>query len=291
MKDTPLVSVIITCYNYGDYVGDAIDSVLSQTYNNIEIIIIDDGSTDNSLANIKKYKNNPSIKIVSRANKGVIYTRNQGVKMSTGEYIMQLDADDYLDRMYIEECVGAALEKGLDIVYTQTKTFGRVEYISQHIEYDLEKLKHDNYIHAASLVRRSRLGSDPYDSYLDKLGNEDWDIFLDMCLGGARAGLVDKPLLNYRKHVNRKSRADKFEGLYKESLVRHHIWSKQNEKYPDQFWYFSSQINQLLDTIKLYKENELLRSSNIQMSSTIDLLESRDIILRLKRFKKRFTRR
>lgn len=286
----PLVSVIITCYNYGDYVADAIESVLNQTYTKIELIVIDDGSTDSSQKVIEKYKDNPKVRIVSRKNKGVIYTRNQGVRLSTGVYVMQLDADDTLEPTYVEECVQKAEQEKLDIVYTQTRIFGRVEFVSEHPKFNLERLKHHGYIHASSLVRKARMKEDPYDTYLDKLGNEDWDMFLDMCLDGSKAGLINKPLLNYRKHVNRKSRADEFEGLYKESLVRHHIWSKQNAKHPDQFWYFSTEIQYLLETIHLYEKNiqlerevESYLNEKNKLRKRIQHLESRGLIYKLKK--------
>lgn len=293
----PLVSVVITCYNYGEYVAEAIKSVLRQTYKNVELIIIDDGSSDNSKDEIVKFSERKNVTIVSRNNKGVVYTRNEGVKLSKGDFVMQLDADDTIDASYIEKCVDLAEKKKLDIVYTQARIFGRADFITEHIDYDLEKMKHDNYMHAASLVRVSRLKTDPYDEYLDKLGNEDWDLFLGLCLDGARAGLVDEPLLNYRKHTDRKSRADSFEGFFRETLVRHHIWSKQNAKHPDQFWYFSSQIDKLLESIHLYEHNqtlelraaEYLREVNAkkqeitEIQKHVKVLEGRDIVTQVRK--------
>lgn len=278
MSKTPLVSIVITNYNYADYVGDAIKSALNQSYTNIEIIIIDDGSTDNSIEVLKKYEKNKKIKIVSRENKGIIYTRNEGVRLSNGVFVMQLDADDTLESTYVQECLDKAQNSQLDIVYTQTHTFGRVEFDSQHIDFDLEILKHYGYMHAASLVRKSKMKDDPYDRYLEPYGNEDWDMFLDMCLDGATAGLVDRPLLNYRKHIDRKSRADDLEGLYKEALVQHHIWTKQNEKHPDQFWYFSSMINALFGLIKFVEENQKLQGQNDNLKERLKKVEHRKFI-------------
>jgi glycosyltransferase involved in cell wall biosynthesis len=269
-RKNPLVSVVIPSYNYADYVEEAVESVLSQTYDSIELIIINDGSTDNTADIIERFASRATI--MNQENKGIIATRNLGVSLAKGKYIIQLDADDYLDKKYIEKCVHIA-EKGADIVYTQVRHFGRVEFDSNYIEYDLEKLKHDNYIHATSLVRKDALGSEPYDTYLDKLGYEDWDVFLDLCLDGARAELINEPLLFYRKHVDRQSRADSFEGFFKETLVRHHIWSKQNDKHPDEFWYFSSQIDKLLESIHLYEANVKLESDVNEKSKIIKNLE------------------
>lgn len=293
-RKNPLVSVVIPSYNYADYVEEAVESVLSQTYDSIELIIINDGSTDNTADVIERFASRATI--INQENKGIIATRNLGVSLAKGKYIIQLDADDYLDKKYIEKCVRVA-EKGADIVYTQVRHFGRVEFDSKYIEYDLEKLKHDNYIHATSLVRKDILGREPYDVYLDKLGYEDWDVFLDLCLDGARAELINESLLNYRKHADRQSRADSFEGFFKETLVRHHIWSKQNAKHPDEFWYFSSQIDKLLESIHLYErtmklESELDEKSNQikasiqkidEMKKYISKLEQRDVITQTKR--------
>ncbi len=97
----PLVSVIIPLYNAENFISKTIDSVLEQTYNNIEIIIVDDGSKDLSFEKVKEYKN-PSIILVQQTNKGASAARNHGLKLAKGEFIQYLDADDILDRKKIE---------------------------------------------------------------------------------------------------------------------------------------------------------------------------------------------
>jgi glycosyltransferase involved in cell wall biosynthesis len=252
VKHAPLVSIIITCYNYAEYIQQAIESAAAQTYPSVEVIVINDGSTDNSDTVIKKLKEQYNFKYFSQENRGIIATRNRGVELSKGTYELQLDADDYLEPTYVEKCVRTAEKFDADIVYTQVHMFGRADFNSNYIDYDLEKLKHDNYIHATALVKRDVLKKDPYDTYLGDKGYEDWDLFLGLCLDGSTAKLVDEPLLHYRKHSDRKSRSDDFADVYKEMLVRHHIWNKQNAKHPDEFWYFSSQIQTLGEMIKMY---------------------------------------
>jgi glycosyltransferase involved in cell wall biosynthesis len=88
----PLVSAIIPNYNYARYVGEAVESALGQTYPNIEVIVVDDGSTDNSLEVLEQYRDR--VKIVRQENSGVCAARNRGVAESKGEYIAFLDADD-----------------------------------------------------------------------------------------------------------------------------------------------------------------------------------------------------
>ena len=101
----PLVTVYITNYNYGSYIRQAIESLLGQTYKNIEIYIIDDGSTDDSKNIILQYEHLPNIRIVFQQNKGLNATNNVAMKLARGKYLMRLDADDYLHESAIEKMV------------------------------------------------------------------------------------------------------------------------------------------------------------------------------------------
>ena len=94
---TPLVTVYITNHNYGKYINKAIKSVLDQSFKNFELIIIDDGSIDNSLKIIDKYKDNKKITTIFQKNKGLTVSNNLATRLSRGKYIMRLDADDWLD--------------------------------------------------------------------------------------------------------------------------------------------------------------------------------------------------
>ena len=99
----PKITVYITNYNYGRFLKRAVESVLIQTEQNFEIIIIDDGSTDDSISLIQSYMDHPKIKIVLQKNKGLTITNNLALKLSRGKYIMRLDADDYLVKEALEK--------------------------------------------------------------------------------------------------------------------------------------------------------------------------------------------
>ena len=92
MNTAPLITVIVVNYNYGRYLGECIDSVLAQTYPNIEVIVVDDGSTDNSLSILQPY--GERILIIQQENKGVSAARNAGLLKSKGQWIAFLDSDD-----------------------------------------------------------------------------------------------------------------------------------------------------------------------------------------------------
>jgi CMP-N-acetylneuraminic acid synthetase len=95
--DAPKVTVYITSYNYANYVEQAIESVLTQNFEDYELLIFDDGSTDNTPEVLKRYEDHPKIKIFYQENSGLPKTCNNALRVSQGKYIMRLDADDYLD--------------------------------------------------------------------------------------------------------------------------------------------------------------------------------------------------
>ena len=112
-----LVSIIIPVYNVEKYVSECVNSVLSQDYKNIEIVIINDGSTDNSLEICKRIADSDSrVKVYTKKNGGLSDARNVGIKLSKGEYLLFLDSDDYISRNCVSIMLNAALKSNADIV-------------------------------------------------------------------------------------------------------------------------------------------------------------------------------
>ena len=121
------VSIIITCYNKEKYVKETIESALNQTYKNLEIVCIDDASTDNSRNILKelKLKYNNIILLEENKNIGVVRARNKAIEIANGEYILPLDADDIIEPTYVSKAVDI-LDKNpqIGIVYCKAKFFG-----------------------------------------------------------------------------------------------------------------------------------------------------------------------
>ena len=114
---TPLVSVIIPVYNTEEYVYNTIESIRNQTLKNIEIIIINDGSTDNSLEIINGCsKNDERIKVYSQKNAGQSAARNVGIKIAKGKYLYFMDSDDFLEKDALLDCYKISEENELDFV-------------------------------------------------------------------------------------------------------------------------------------------------------------------------------
>lgn len=111
------VSIIIPVYNVEKYIKRCIDSILNQTYNNFELILINDGSKDDSLKIIKDFeKKDKRIRVYTQQNRGPALTRNRGIKLANFEYIMFIDSDDYIDNDFLESYYSIIKENDYDIV-------------------------------------------------------------------------------------------------------------------------------------------------------------------------------
>jgi glycosyltransferase involved in cell wall biosynthesis len=177
----PLVSVIIPCYNHGRYLPEAFESIWSQEYENVEIIVVDDGSTDDTKQVADKY---PSVKYVYQLNKGLSEARNTGIKNSEGQFLIFLDADDWLlpnaintNLSYMNQFEEIAFVSGAhEKIFIDT---GKIidefqEVTSNHYWHFLQ----GNYIgmHATVMYRRSVFNQFLFDTGLKAC--EDYDLYL-----------------------------------------------------------------------------------------------------------------
>lgn len=128
---TPQISVIIPVYNVENYLTECLKSVVNQTIKNIEIICIDDGSTDGSLEILQQFsKQYSSVQVIQRENGGLSAARNMGLKAATGEYIYFLDSDDCIEPQALSEMYDMAHRENLDVLYID----GRAIYESKELE-------------------------------------------------------------------------------------------------------------------------------------------------------------
>lgn len=143
-----LVSIIVPVYNSEEYLEKCIDSIINQTYKNLEIILINDGSKDKSIDICKKYENKDSrIKIIDKKNEGAAATRNLGIDVSKGEYIMFVDSDDYIDKKLVEASIIQNQKNDYDVVISKVELFDD-KYIETYCYYEndlivTEKIKEE----------------------------------------------------------------------------------------------------------------------------------------------------
>lgn len=175
--NSKLISIVIPVYNHAHTLERAVDSVFNQTYRPLEVIVVNDGSTDNFARAVQRIKiNYPNlpIKVLNQENKGAPAARNAGLKEAKGEYVIFWDADTIGEPFMLEKMV-EALEKNAahSYAYSQFK-FGWKIMKSQ--EFDPVALQKINYIDAGSLIRRSE--AIPWDESLKRF--QDWDLWLTM---------------------------------------------------------------------------------------------------------------
>ena len=211
-KSTPAVSVVVPCYNQGKYLQSALLSILGQSFEDWEAVVVNDGSTDNSEAAAREIFAKFPVrrwKLVNQPNRGLAAARNAGIEASRGEFILPLDADDLLHPLYLERAV-PILRENLDLgyVYVVVDCFGDEHRTWTGGEFDFSRLLRENLMACATLFRRKAwedVGG--YNTNM-KYGFEDWDFWISLGEKGWFGKLLPEPLFLYRKHgVNMLQRA------------------------------------------------------------------------------------
>jgi glycosyltransferase involved in cell wall biosynthesis len=197
----PLVTIVVLCHNYGRFLSEAIDSALAQTYPNVEILVIDDGSTDDSLEVAQRYADR--VKVVTQANMGMERTANRGAKEASGDLFCFLSADDVLEPRYVEELAAAlAREPEAAYAYCRPRLFGARNGPMRCLPFSaFFMVKRSNFVAGSALCRRSEyLAAGGYAEDLGEHAFEDWDLWLRLLERGRRGTYVREPLLRWRRH-------------------------------------------------------------------------------------------
>ena len=240
----PLLTVYITNYNYGNYIKQAVESVLNQSFQDYELLIIDDGSTDNSKDIIESYADHPKIKVIYQQNKGLNITNNIALRLANGKYIMRLDADDYLVDNALEKMTNILeADDDLGLVFPDYFLVDHENNITAEIKrHDFgEDVKlMDQPAHGACTVIRTDFlkAVGGYDeTYSCQDGYELWIKFISHF----KVSNIKEPLFYYRQHG-------------------------QN---------LTSNENRILDTRKLIKEN-FISKNQISLPNTIGIVPVRN---------------
>lgn len=183
---TPNISLIIPTYQHARTLPACLDSVLAQDYPNIEVIVVDDGSTDGTQRVLASYDGR--IRTVTQSNQGANSARNRGFDASTGSYVIFVDADVIM-RRYMLTKLAAALNENPDasIAYCGFR-FGWKHF--RGVPWNPQRLRKMNFIHTTSLVRREDFPG--FDPHIRRF--QDWDVWLTMLENGKRGVLVRETL-------------------------------------------------------------------------------------------------
>jgi len=200
----PTISVVIPAYQAAAFIADAIDSVLAQTYPAHELVVCDDGSTDDLGAALERYDGR--LAVVRQENRGLSAARNRAVAETSGEFVAVLDADDVFLPEYLDRMASAAVARpDLDIIACNAylEVDGRVvgtyyPDVATFVTGDQRQgALHNHFIFGLATFRREPLlAVGGWDESMRLI--EDTDCFIRLILGGAIAGLVDQPLARYR---------------------------------------------------------------------------------------------
>ncbi|WP_010601856.1 glycosyltransferase family 2 protein [Pedobacter agri] len=235
-----ILSVIIPCYNHGQYVQEAIDSVLTYQDQPVEIIIIDDGSTDEfTISKIEELKQE-GFKVIQHPNAGLAFSRNVGISAAQGKYILPLDADNKIKADYIRKALPVLENNEADIVYSRPIFFGDVtpDRIFSSREFDAVSLLYGNYIDACAIYRKDvwhkNIG---YDEQMPYQGLEDWDFWLNSYFNDFSFRFIEQELYYYR--------------ILKNSMITKIVNDNSSEDYI--FLKYKNQIIRMLQKLKSYE--------------------------------------
>ena len=222
-----VVSVVVPCYRLASLLGECVASVVCQTYQKWEIIIVDDGSPDDCAGVAQSLiAANPEreIRLVRQGNEGVARARNRGVQESRGEYVLPLDADDLLDRRFLARTV-EALQRDLmrQFAFTDFEEFGGANGVVRCKPFRPRAILARNRLAYCSLYRREVWAT--VGGYNPNMlsGYEDWDFWIGVAEHGLRGVHVPERLFRYRiRRGSRDAGAQRHDALLKARIVLNH---------------------------------------------------------------------
>lgn len=202
-------SVIVPVYNIANYVDACVKSILNQTYPDLQIVLVNDGSTDNSLSIINKYREDNRVLIVNKQNGGLSSARNEGLKYATGEYIAYLDGDDWLEKDAFQIVADAILRYGdVDMVlYPYNKAYENGNKDLVDYEFSSKGVVNGQTFFEKSSYKVTAWSKIYRRTYLDKCNllflegrvHEDISYTIPLVWRAEKVLYIEKPLYNYRQ--------------------------------------------------------------------------------------------
>jgi glycosyltransferase involved in cell wall biosynthesis len=264
----PKLSVISACFNHGKFIPEMIDSVLNQSFQDFEIIIVNDGSTDDTPQILRSIKNE-KIKIIHIENHGPAYARNLAIENARAPLIMNLDADDKIAPSLLEKAYNILISNtGIGIVHCDAECFGAKSGKYEIGEYSPEAMLIGNRIISQAFFRKEDWRSAGGYSESLQFGLEDWDLWLSIIETSREVYKIPERLVYYRTYKNPKDcrsgrmKKDRMKTL--KSLVtifhRHKKLYSQNPEAMENFSQIESKLNNesyLMRSLKNFRFNYL----------------------------------
>lgn len=228
------VSVVVTCYNHEKYIEECLRSIFEQTHQEIELLIFNDGSTDASgevISEVLQDSPFTETHYFSEKNRGLAYVRNDALSKMTGDFLLFVDSDNFLNDDHIEKLLTELSVTNSDIAYCQLWDFNaQRDVLRPDLEYSFEKEIVGNLIDASSLVRTSKIVDAKFDESLNNQTLEDYDFWLNLIINNeAKPVYVSTTKLNYRVLNESLSKRGNWENYYKSYF---YIINKYIQKIP-----------------------------------------------------------
>lgn len=279
--DNPTVSVVIPCYNDEKFITETLNSILNQTFKDLNVIIVDDGSDEVTKKVLSTLISN-KVQVISQLNKGLSAARNTGFKAAKGDYIVTIDSDDTVEPTFIEKailifkndsCVGA--------VSSYVNVFRNKNQITSEYKPKgggIKDFLFDNNSVSFAMIRKKvweQVGG--YDEKMIK-GFEDWEFWISITKKGWKVAIIPELLFNYRH--KKKSMSTNAKANHREANLKY-IYIKHQDVYVK---YFTEVVDFLTDLAQRHKRNEIKYKNGLEFKiGKIFLMPFR----KLKRFFKR----
>jgi glycosyltransferase involved in cell wall biosynthesis len=200
-KDMPLVSIVIPCYNHGQFVDEAVQSILEQTWQNLEIIIVNDGSDDRNTIEVLQNFSRPKTRVLHLPqNMKPSAARNAGINEAKGKYICCLDADDKLHPTYIEKAITIMeANAGISFIWTWVQVFGNEDRVWYTEQFHAYNMLFWSYLTVPSVFRKSTW--ETCGGFREEMreGCEDWEFWIRLVGNGFRGFRISEKLILVRK--------------------------------------------------------------------------------------------
>ncbi|GAB3195607.1 glycosyltransferase involved in cell wall biosynthesis [Pontibacter aydingkolensis] len=261
---SPSISVIVPCHNQAQFLTEALESLLLQTYPNWECIIVNDGSKDNTEEVALHYTSiDKRFQYLYSSNKGVSLARNSGIDLAKGEFILPLDADDKISSNYLELALKAFDENpGLKLVYGEAEFFGDLTCKWDLPSYSYFSLLHMNIIYCSAIFRKNDFKLvGKYSSEMVH-GLEDWDLWLRLLKPGSKVLKLNEVVFFYRKKSI--SRTTELTNRGNEEATVRQLITRNKEIYTDFTYDFLKEIEHYkAEVYDLKAKLKLINSSRI----------------------------
>lgn len=234
------LSVIIPCYNMGEFLPDAIASVEQYKGSDIEMLIINDGSTDPATLSLLKELEDKGYNVINQTNQGLAMARNNAIAMCEGEYFLPLDADNKIRTAYIEKGIKILdTDPAMAIVYGDAQYFGEKKGVWKSRKFDLLTLMRGNYIDACVVARKKAWEQvKGYDKNISALA--DWDFHISVAEAGWKLKYVPEVLFDYRVRNDSMIKTYNQRDEYVDHIVKKH-----SKLYRESFMYQASLKGQI----------------------------------------------